>query len=207
LFEKGGGAKSVESGSGCLIWRISNNKLKKGDLIMKKLHVMAVAAIFILGALLFPTLASAEFEYAGPPAFTVDIGDDAVKGEVNADAGEVWKGKIGGADTYILVYDVPKDISAKDQCKSTIAGFVSSFDHLSADDVELLENKEFELGDGTMSWRCDFEWIWTDGSTVLTTVNITADKDGKRVQLYTTVHDFLPDAEVPVEVVESLEFE
>lgn len=174
---------------------------------MKKMHVMTVAAIFILGVFLIPSLGFAEFEYAGPPAFTVDIDDDAKKGDVDADAGQVWNGKVAGADLTVFVYDVPKDISAKDQCKSTMAGFDEAFDHLDLSDIELIENKEFELEDGTMSWRCEFEWIWTDGSTVLTTVNITADKDGKRVQIYTTVHDFLPDAEAPIEVVESLEFE
>jgi hypothetical protein len=174
---------------------------------MKKLHVMIVAAIFVLGALLFPTLGFAEFKYAGPPAFTVDIPDDAVKGEVDAAANQVWNGKVGGADITILASDVPKDISAKDQCKSTMAGFDQTFDHIELTDIELLSNEEFELEDGTASWRCDFEWVWTDGSTMLTTTMITADKGGKRIVIYTTTHAYLPDADLPIETIESLTFE
>ncbi|MEE9557186.1 MAG: hypothetical protein V3V76_08000 [Candidatus Adiutricales bacterium] len=174
---------------------------------MKKMHVMTVAAIFILGAFLIPSLGFAEeFNYAGPPAFTVELPDDAQKGEANADEGQVWTGKAGGGVTLtISVFDIPKDVSTKDYCqKSYIPGLVEGYDHFEMDDLEFLGNEEYELDDGTMAWKCEFEWPWTDGSTILTTYLMVADKGGKRVTIDT--HPWASADEV-IEALESLTFE
>ncbi len=173
---------------------------------MKKMHVVTVAAIFILGAFLIPTLASAEFNHAGPPAFTVDIPDDFQKGEAKADEGQVLTGKTGGGVTVtISVFDIPKDISTKDACqKGYMPGLLKAFTHMDADDLEFISNEEYELDDETMAWKCEFEWPWTDGSTILTAYLMIADKGGKRVQLDT--HPWA-DADEVIEILESLVFE
>ena len=174
---------------------------------MKKLHILAVAALFTLGVVLFPTLGFAgEFKYAGPPAFTVELPDDAEKGEANADEGQVWNGKAaGGVTLTITVFDIPKDVSTKDYCqKGYIPGLVASNGHIEADDVEFLGNEEYELDDGTMAFKCEFEWPWTDGSTILTTYLMVADKGGKRVTIET--HPWASADEV-IEILESLTFE
>ncbi len=173
---------------------------------MKKMHVMTVAAIFILGAFLIPTLGFAEFKHAGPPAFTVDIPDDFTKKDPNADAGQVLTGTTGGGVTVtITVFDTPKDVSTKDACqKAYIPGLVASQGHVEADDVEFIGNEEYELDDGTMAWKCEAEWPWSDGSTILTAYVMIADKGGKRVQIDT--HPWA-DADEVIEILESLTFE
>ncbi len=60
------------------------------------------------------------------------------------------------------------------------------------------------VDDGTMAWKCEFEWPWTDGSTILTAYLMIADKDGKRVQLDT--HPWASPDDV-IEILESLTFE
>jgi len=173
---------------------------------MKKLHVMTIAAIFVLGAVLFPTLCFAEFKYAGPPAFTVDIPDDFTKKTPNADAGEVLTGATGAGVTVTLaVFDIPKDVSLKDACqKAYIPGLVTANAHIEASDIDFLGNEEYELDDGTMAYKCEFEWPWSDGSTILTTYVMTADKGGKRVQIST--HPWAAPDDV-IEIIESLAFD
>jgi hypothetical protein len=72
------------------------------------------------------------------------------------------------------------------------------------DDLEFLGNEEYELDDGTMAYKCEFEWPWTDGSTILTTYLMVADKGGKRVTVAT--HPWADPDEV-IEILESLTFE
>jgi len=180
--------------------------IQKGDWIMKKTHVMLIAAFFVLGTLLFPTLGFAEFKHAGPPAFTVDIPDDFNKKTPNAEAGEILTGSTAaGVTVTIAFFDIPKDVSLKDACqKAYIPGLVATQSHITADDVEFIGNEEYELDDGTMAYKCEFEWPWTDGSTILTTYVMTADKDGKRVQIAT--HPWASPDDV-VEILESLTFD
>lgn len=170
---------------------------------MKNIKCLTLA-VLALGLLLIPIMGIAE-DFAGPPAFSVDLGEGFVKGEPSGN--QVLTGKTAsGFEIYINIFDIDDyGSSAKDYCQSWVNGVIRMYEHLVEDDIEIIENKEFELEDGSMSWRCVVEWPWSNGYTMLNSYILTSDKDGKRIAIWGTASGGFRDDEV-IDIVESLMF-
>jgi hypothetical protein len=146
---------------------------------------------------------SPKFSYTGPPAFSADIPDDFQKGTPKTIEGQILTGKTAsGVNVTISVYNIPKDISMEDSGPKSFRPRLAKSRGLKTEDIKIISNEKFELDDGIIAWKCAMKWS-AEGSTMVTTYLITADKDGKRVTIVT--HPWADPAEV-LRIIQSLSF-
>jgi hypothetical protein len=143
-----------------------------------KLSLCLVLAL-TLGIALVPALTSAaEFSYAGPPAFTVTYSDGSPENTTAPE--QIWSIKTGaGLVVQVSVAPIPAGIELKDYAeKSFLPGLATSM----GTKVKMGDNKEMTLADGTKAYYSEMDWNHApSGGTPITTMLVTAYKDGKFV--------------------------
>jgi hypothetical protein len=166
-----------------------------------KLSLCLVLAL-ALGITLLPTLTSAaEFSYAGPPAFTVTYSDGSP--EPTTAPEQVWSIKTGaGLVVQASVAPIPEGIALKDYAeKSYLPGLATA---MSAK-VKMGDNKEITLADGTKAYYSEMDWNHApSGGTLITTMLVTAYKDGKLVCISAHPWD---NYNAAMKIVKSLKFQ
>ncbi len=168
---------------------------------MRKTAVtMFFVLVLTLGIVLGPSLTwAAEYSYAGPPAFTVTYPDGSKVDKPTAPE-QIWAIKTPeGVSIQASVSDIPAGIALKDFAEKTYKPGLESTQKTKS---KIKKNEEFELSGGMKAYYSELEWMW-QGSTMITTVLISAYKDGKVVTV--TGHPW-GDPDEPTEIVQSLKF-
>jgi hypothetical protein len=167
----------------------------------KSTACLFVVLALTLGMALVPALTSAaEFSYAGPPAFTVTY-SDGVPEPTNAPE-QVWSIKTGaGLVVQASVAPIPAGIELKDYAeKSYLPGLATT----QGAKVKMGDNKEITLADGTKAYYSEMDWNHApSGGTLITTMLVTAYKDGKFVCI--TAHPW-DNYNAATKIVKSLKF-
>jgi len=104
----------------------------------------------------------------------------------------------GGVTFQASVGDIPEGIKLEDVGPKALAVALEGV----GSNVKVISNKEITLKDDTKAYRTDIEWKW-QGSYALTTLSVSAFKEGKWV-LLTTHPPRAPNEVAPI--VESLTF-
>ena len=169
---------------------------------MKKgLASLGIVLALILGIALVPALTSAaEFSFAGPPAFTVTYSDGSPKDKTGD---QVWAIITGaGLHIEVSVGAIPAGIELKDYAeKAYLPGLTASQGNAK---VKMGDNKEMSLPDGTKAYYSEMDWIHApSGGTPITTMMVTAYKDGKYVNVAAHPWDAY---NVATKIVKSLKF-
>lgn len=166
---------------------------------MKKMLLLSILALSLM---LLPSFASAE-DFAGPPAFSIDLGEGFVKEELTSE-GDVVRGKTPGDLSFNVTISDASDENTAEKGGEIMVGILKGlFSHLKDDDIEVVENEEYELDSGEMAWKAAVEWVWTDGSYPLTNYLMSVEKDGKIITANGTGHGGMDD-EV-IDIIETLE--
>ena len=168
---------------------------------MKKTAVALCLVLSVtLGIALLPTLTcAAEFSYAGPPAFTITYPDGS-KPNSKVDPGQVWRIKTPeGVDIQAIVGPMPQGVELKDFAEKV---YKPGLEVAQKTKAKMKKNEEYKLADDTKAYYSEMEWMW-QGSTLITTVMVTAYKGGKVV--YAAAYPWASPDE-PIEVVQSLKF-
>jgi hypothetical protein len=142
---------------------------------------------------------TAEYEYAGPPAFTLEYPDDAQPEKI-VSPDQVWAVKTpDGLAMQAGVLPLIEGSELKDYADKYYKPALAKSENTT---VKLTKNEPYELSDGTKAYYAELEWKY-QGSITITTVLITAVKDGKLV--YVTGHPW-QDIEDVSEMVKTLRF-
>lgn len=158
----------------------------------------------VSGFLLFPILVSAEeFKYAGPPAFTVTYPEGSTPAEKDAPA-QVWAIKTPEeVVVQAAVAPIPEGVGLQEVVDKVYKVGLESYASAWKAKVKVIANDEIILKDGTKANFAALEWMWKDQTTTITTVIVSAYKDGKWV--YTTAHPWMSPWE-SMGIVKSLRF-
>lgn len=169
---------------------------------MKKTAIsLIIALVMTLGIALAPTLTeAAEFSYAGPPAFTVTYPDGSEPTKPDADI-QVWAIKTPeGVVFQASVASIPEGIELKDYAEKSFKPGIESRYKTKAN---VKKNEPITLADGTKAYYSETEWMWTDKTTLLTSLICAAYKDGKLV--FTSAHPWM-NVDDFADMVQSLKF-
>jgi hypothetical protein len=165
----------------------------------KNLAYLCVVMALTLGIALVPALTSAaEFSFAGPPAFTVTHPGGSDKDKTGD---QVWAITTGaGLSVEVSVAAIPAGIELKDYAeKAYLPGLSALFGK-----VKMGDNKEMALADGTKAYYSEMDWTHApSGGTPITTMLVTAYKDGKYVCV--AVHPW-DNYNAATKIVKSLKF-
>lgn len=146
----------------------------------KSLASLGLVLALILGIALVPGLvAAAEYSFAGPPAFTVTYPGGSDKDKTGD---QVWAVITGaGLHIEVSVGPIPAGIELKDYAaKAYLPGLESS----QGAKAKMGDNKEITLSDGTKAYYSEMNWNHAQsGGTPITTMLVTAYKDGKYVNV------------------------
>lgn len=141
--------------------------------------------IFLLlltsGIALLPTLSlGEEFSFSGPPAFTITYPDGSKPADRTA-PDQVWAVKTPtGVDVQAGVNPMPPEF--EDYLKE-IAGklYKPGLQKAAGSNVSMSENNEITLADGTKAYYSELKWIALPYKVQITTMLVTACKNGKWV--------------------------
>lgn len=169
---------------------------------MKPRFSLGVVLAIVLGIALIPTLSSAaEFSYPGPPTFTVTYPAGSVDDEKPIPE-VVWAVKT--PEQLVIqasVAPIPSGIELMDYAqKAYLPGLETS----QGAKVKMGDNKEITLEDGTKAYYSEMAWLHApSGGTPITTMMVTAYKDGKVVNIATHPWD---NYNAATKIVKSLKF-
>jgi hypothetical protein len=150
---------------------------------MKKIAAsLCVVLALALGIILVPVLTSAEeFSFAGPPAFTVTYPGGSTNEDEKTDPTQIWRIQYpGGFFADASVAPIPEGIALKDYAEKAYKPGLEKGQGASA---RMSENKEITLADGTKAYYSEISWTHPPTSTPITTMIVSAYKDGKVVTI------------------------
>ncbi|MBW2053317.1 MAG: hypothetical protein JRG97_12535, partial [Deltaproteobacteria bacterium] len=109
--------------------------------VSRNLFVVFVAAVFVMGVMLIPSMTSAEeFKYAGPPAFTVTYPDGSTKAKPDSPEQVFAMKTPDGVTIQVSVAAIPEGVALKDAGESYSKGLAES----QKSEVEIIANEEIE---------------------------------------------------------------
>ena len=147
---------------------------------MKKMAAsLCVVLALALGITLVPALTSAaEFSYDGPPAFTVTYPDGSTPDE-KTDPSQVLRIQYpGGFFVDVSVAPIPEGIELKDYAEKAYKPGLEKGQKATS---KMSDNKEITLSDGTKAYYSEIMWTHPPTGTPITTLIVSAYKDGKVV--------------------------
>ena len=150
---------------------------------MKKIAAsLCVVLAITLGITLVPALTSAaEFSYDGPPAFTVTYPAGSTNEEEKTDPTQIWRIQYpGGYFADASVAPIPEGIALKDYAEKAYKPVLEKGQSATA---RMSENKEITLSDGTKAYYSEISWTHPPTGTPITTMIVSAYKDGKVVTI------------------------
>jgi hypothetical protein len=147
---------------------------------MKKIAAsLCVVLALTLGIILVPVLTSAaEFSFAGPPAFTVTYPTGGTE-EDKTSPEQVLRVQFPvGFFIDVSVAPIPEGIDLKDYAEK---GYKPGLEKDQKATIKMGDNKEISLADGTKAYYSEMTWTHPPTGTPITTMIVSAYKDGKVV--------------------------
>ncbi|MBW2063175.1 MAG: hypothetical protein JRI95_16655 [Deltaproteobacteria bacterium] len=170
--------------------------------VSKSLFVVFVAAIFVMGVMVIPSITSAAELKNASPAFSVTWPDEWT--EKAPDEKEDLK-TLDGPDKdkgfSISIYEMGDLKKLEDAAAEYGKGLVESG---IGSEFEIISNEAVETQDGSPAYFAETEWMY-GGSTMITTGIMSAFKDGKWICVHLWTLGALEDEEM--EILKSLKLE
>ncbi|MBW2060405.1 MAG: hypothetical protein JRI95_02460 [Deltaproteobacteria bacterium] len=165
------------------------------------LVVFFMAATFMVGAMVLPTLASAAEYVNASPAFTVTYGDEWKSKPTTGEADVLTRNHTDASRGFsISVADIPEGLKLEGHAKSYGEGLVASG---IGSEFEIISNEATKTKDGSPAYFAETEWMY-GGSTLITTGIMSAFKGGKWIYVHLWTLGALEDEEM--DILNSLNF-
>jgi hypothetical protein len=124
-----------------------------------------------------------EFERTAKPAFTFDYPKETTMQPLKYDY-EIFRGVTPDGITInvqIFEIDLKKDID--EQLKGHANGYVDALKQMGSKKVKLIYVKPTDRYENFKAYEFELEWLWLDGSTVLTTYVNVIQKEGHVISM------------------------